>query len=170
MIEDARINKNKQFAVAILIISIVLIATFLIIYEENQAPANENQAIIYYSLSTTPYFFNSTGTKNYIVIYSANTGKTTGDFSLVIKFVNATFSTITEQPYTQINTTLAEFKWDLNAGDSVSKDVYFSINSTVASFSISLLIHSNQSSLKAISEPPIFLQYKWDVYDFQLNQ
>jgi hypothetical protein len=87
-----------------------------------------------------------------------------------MKFVNATFSSNTEQPYTQIDTTSAEFRWDLNASDSASKNVYFSIDPTANSFSISLSIHSNQGSLKTISEPPIFLQYEWSVNDFQLIQ
>ena len=69
----------------------------------------QTKPIIYYSLSGTPFFFNTTGTENYIVVYCANTGKTAGDFNLIIKFVNATFSAITEQPYTKINSASAEF-------------------------------------------------------------
>ena len=108
--------------------------------------------------------------ENYIIVYCANTGKTAGDFNLIIKFVNATFSAITGQPYTKINTASAEFSWVFNPGDSASKDVYFSINPNVDSFSISLSIHSNQSPLKTIAEYPNFLQYNWNVDDFQLNQ
>jgi len=140
-----------------------------VLYEDLPAAINPNEPIIYYSLSGTTFFFNTTGTENYITLYYDNTGKTVGDFSLIIKFVNATFSTSTGQPYTQINTASAEFRFDLNAGVSATKDVYFSINPAVNSFSISLSIHSNQSSLKTISEPPIFLQYKWNVLDFELT-
>ena len=163
-------KRNKQLAAVISVISIVLAATFLVIYEEHQVTVKANEPIIYYSLSSTPFFFNTAGTENYIIVYCANTGKTVGDFNLIIKFVNATFSAITEQPYTEINTASAEFTWDLNAGNSTSKDVYFSIDPTVNSFSISLSIHSNQGSLKTIGEYPDFLQYKWNVDDFQLNQ
>lgn len=151
-------------------IIIVLAATFLVVYEDQQSKLNANEPVIYYSLSGTSFFFNSTGTQNYIVIYCDNTGKTAGDFDLIIKFVNATFSATKEQLYTKINVASAEFTRDLNAGGLNSTDVYFSINPTVNSFSISLSIHSNQSQLKTISEPPIFLQYKWNVNDFQLNQ
>ena len=156
-------------AAVISAISIVLAATFLVVYEEHQVSVNANEAIIYYSLSGTPFFFNTTGTENHIVVYCANTGKTAGDFNLIIKFVNATFSAITEQPYTKINSASAEFSWDLNAGDSASKDVYFSIDPAANRFSISLSIHSNQGSLKTIAEIPYFLQYKWNVNDFQLT-
>ena len=157
-------------AAVISAISIVLAATFLVVYEEHQVSVNANEAIIYYSLSGTPVFFNTTGTENQIVVYCANTGRTAGDFNLIIKFVNATFSAITEQPYTKINSASAEFNWDLNANDSASKDVYFSIDPTANSFSISLSIHSNQSSLKTIGEIPYSLQYKWNVINFQLSQ
>jgi hypothetical protein len=152
------------------VISIVLAATFLVVYEDHQVTVNANEAIIYYSLSGTSFFFNTTGTENYITIYYDNSGKTAGDFNLTIKFVNATFSAITEQPYTKINSASAEFSWDLNAVDSASKDVYFSIDPTANSFSISLSIHSNQGSLKTIAEIPYFLQYKWNVNNFQLSQ
>ena len=154
----------------ILVISIVLVATFLVVYEDHQVTVNANEPIIYHSLSSTPFFFNTTGTENYIIVYYANTGKTVGDFNLIIKFVNATFSATTQQPYTKINATSAEFSWDLNAGDSASKDVYFSINPAVTGFSISLSIHSNQGSLKTIAEFPNFLQYYWNVNDFELSQ
>ncbi|HYA78635.1 MAG TPA: hypothetical protein VEF91_07970 [Verrucomicrobiae bacterium] len=142
----------------------------MVIYEEHQTTVKANEPIIYYSLSSTPFFFNTTGAENYIIVYCANTGNAAGDFNLIIKFVNATFSAITEQPYTEINPTSTEFPWDLIAGNSTSKDVYFSIAPTVNSFSISLSIHSNQASLKTIGEYPDFLQYSWNVDDFRLNQ
>ena len=136
-------------AIVILVILIILAAAFLVVYEENQVTVNANGPIIYHSLSSTPFFFNSTGTENYITVYYANTGKTVGDFNLIIKFVNATFSAITEQPFTQINAASTQFRFDLNAGNSTSKDVYFSIDPNVSGFSISLSISSNQGSLKA---------------------
>jgi hypothetical protein len=157
-------------AAVISVILIVLATTFLVIYEEHQATVKANEPIIYYSLSSTPFFFNTTGTENYIIVYYANIGKTVGDFNLIIKFVNATFSTIKEQSYTEINPASAEFPADLNAGNSTSKDVYFSIAPNVNSFSISLSIHGNQASLKTIGEYPDFLQYTWNVNDFELNQ
>ena len=152
------------------VIAIVLAASFLVVYEENQVTVKANGPIIYYSLSSTPFFFNTTGTENYITVYSANTGKTVGDYNLIINFVNATFSAIKEQTYTEINAASAEFTWDLNAGNQTTQYVYFSIDPAVSSFSISLSIHSNQSPLKTIGESPDFLQYKWDVNDFQLSQ
>ncbi|MGD0645175.1 MAG: hypothetical protein ABSA75_09745 [Candidatus Bathyarchaeia archaeon] len=156
----------------ILVISIVVAATFVVLYEDHDFTVNANEAIIYYSLSGKSAFLNTTGTENYITIYCANTGKTEGDFNLIIKFVNATFSATTEQPYTEINTASAEFSWDLNAGNSASKDVYFSVDSTANTFSISLSIHSNKGSLKTIAENPSFLQYKWNqtLSNFQLSQ
>jgi hypothetical protein len=163
-------KRNKQLIAIISVISIVLAATFVLVCEDYQVTVKANEPIIYYSLSGTSFFFNTTGTENYIIIYCANAGKTTGDFNLIIKFVNATFSAITEQPYTNINTVSAEFTWDLNAGGSASKNIYFSINPAVNSFSISLSINSDQSPLKTIAEYPYFLQYNWNVNDFQLNQ
>ena len=109
-------KRNKQLAAIISAIIIVLAATFLVVYEDQQSKLNANEPVIYYSLSGTSFFFNSTGTQNYIVIYCANTGKTAGDFDLIIKFVNATFSATKEQLYTKINVASAEFTRDLNAG------------------------------------------------------
>jgi hypothetical protein len=152
----------------IAVILIVLVATFLVVYEDHIVAVNANEAVIYYSMSSTSFFYNTTGTQNYITVYYANSGKSIGDFDLTIKFVNATFSTTTGQPYTKINAASAEFGLDLNAGDSTSKDVYFSINSNVNSFSITLSIHSNQASLKTVAEYPDFLQYTWNVNDFKL--
>ena len=154
----------------IIVITIALAATFLVVYEDYQFTVNANEPIIYYSLSGASFFLNTTGAKNYITIYCANSGKTDGDFNLIIKFVNVTFSTITEQPYTKINPASTEFRFDLKAGNSTSKEVYFSIDPTVNSFSISLSIHSNQGSLKTIAEYPDFLQYKWNLNSFQLNK
>ena len=142
----------------------------MVIYENHQSTVNANEPIIYYSLSGTPNFFNTTGTQNYIVIYYANSGKSTGNFDLTIKFVNATFSATTQKPYSVLNSASAKFSWDLDAGDSGSKNVYFSIDHNVNGFSILLSIHSNQGSLKAIAEYPYYLQYRWNVDDFQLNQ
>jgi len=153
------------------VILIVLAATFLVIYEKHQAPITANTAnepVIYYSLSSTSFFQNTTGVENYITVYCANTGKTVGDFNLIIQFVNATFSATTQQPYTQINANSAELSFGLTAGNSTSKDVYFSINSNVNGFSISLSIHSSQAPLKTVAEYPDFLQYTWSVNDFQL--
>ncbi len=173
IVEDFGIKKrNKQLIGVISIIAIVLVATFLVMYEDHRSTVNANEAVIYYSLSGTPVFFNSTGTENYIVIYCDNSGNTFGDFNLIIQFVNATFSAITDQPYTKINATSAEFRFDLKAGNPASKDVYFSIDPAANSFSISLSIHSNQGSLKTIAEYPYFLQYKWNqtLSDFPLIQ
>lgn len=170
IIEDTKIKKRNRLFTEILALSIVLAATFFVVYQEQQDSANANQAIIYHSLSGTPSFSNDSGTENYIIIYCANTGETTGDFNLTVEFVNATFSAATQQPYTQINTASAEFRWNLKAGDSASKNVYFSIDHNVNGFSISLSIHSNQASLKTIAEPPNFLQYKWEGNAFKLSQ
>ena len=142
-------------AAVIAVILIVLVAAFLVVYENHQVPINANEAVIYYSMSSPSFFYNTTGTENYIIVYCANSGKSIGDFDLTIKFVNATFSTTTGQPYTKINAASAEFNFDLNAGNiSASKDVYFSINPDVNSFSITLSIHSNQASLKTVAEVP----------------
>ena len=84
-------------AAVISAIIIVLAATFLVVYEDQQSKVNANEPVIYYSLSGPSFFFNTTGTENYIIIYCANTGKTAGDYNLIIKFVNSTFSAIKEQ-------------------------------------------------------------------------
>ena len=171
IVEGFRIKKrNKQFTAVISTLIIVLVATFFAIYEENQVTIKANEPIIYHSISSTPFFLNTTGTENYVTIYSANTGKTTGDFTLTINFVNATFSSKTQLPYTKVNVASAEFGWTLNSGASASRDVYFSIDPNVSGFSVSLSMKSNQNPLKEIAEYPNFLQYSWNVNDFELNQ
>lgn len=171
LVEDLEIQKrNKQLAAVISIVIIVSAAAFLVIYEDHQSALIANEPVIYYSLSGTPIFFNTTGTQNNITVYYANSGKSVGDFDLTIKFVNATFSSTTQQSYTMINAASAKFSWDLTPGNFGSENVSFSINPNVDGFSISLSIHSNQGSLKAIAEYPYSLQYTWNVVDFQLNQ
>jgi len=85
-----------------------------------------------------------------------------GDFYLTVDFINATFSTTTEQPFTVNNSTSASFGWTLHQDNSGSKKVHFNIDPNVSGFSASLSIHSNQGYLKTNAIYPCNLQYSWN--------
>ena len=142
----------------------IVIALFSawVAFEDHQVNVSTNEASIDYYLTKTSNFFNYTGAENFITINCNNGGKMDGDFNLVLNFVNASFSTKTEQPYTEIKSTSAEFRWTLHEGNSASKNVYFDIDPSANSFSISLSINSNQGYLKTNPVYPLFLQYSWN--------
>ena len=134
------------------------------LYNQYQLNVNTNQASIDYSFSSSSgvAYYNYTGASNMLTVSCHNGGKMDGDFYLTVDFVNATFSTETQQPYQVNSPTSTDFRWILHSGDSGSKQVYFSIDPNVSGFSATVNIHSNQNQLKPNAVYPCSVQYTWN--------
>ena len=67
---------------------------------------------------------------NHITVYAKNGGGMDGDFYLIVTFTNATFSTQTALPYTQVDNSTVKAKFVLHKGDAKEKTIYFTTNQT----------------------------------------
>jgi hypothetical protein len=136
-------------------------------YSEYQLNANTNAISYSFSNPKDNVFYNYTGGYNYtgavnsIPINSYNGGKEDADFNLVISFVNATISSRTDEPYTVINSTSAEFGFILHPNDSGSRQVCYNIDNNVASYSVKLSIQSNQGYLKTNPVYPTYVIFSY---------
>jgi hypothetical protein len=101
---------------------------------------------------------------NQITVYCKNGGGMDGDFYLVVKFTNATFSTQTAMPYSVDDShTTAKLKFTLHKDDSSSRTVYFWLNETQGfAVSVSLESASLIEFIKANDLYPTDLAYVWD--------
>jgi hypothetical protein len=152
--------------IAFLFLAVIIISLFLY---ENQLNVNSNKASISYSFANAQdnVFLNftggsnSTGAINSIPINGYNSGKEDDDFNIIISFVNATISTNKNQPYILNNSTSAEFRMVLHSNDSAREQVYYNIDSNVASYSIKLSVHGNQGYLKANPVYPTYVVFSY---------
>jgi hypothetical protein len=86
-----------------------------------------------------------------------------GDFNLVVKFTNVTFSTQTESPYSQVDDSTIKIKSALHKGDSNQKDLFFVVNGTEQFFvNVSLESRRGIQFIKANALFPTELPYKWN--------
>jgi hypothetical protein len=104
---------------------------------------------------------------NSITAYCKNGGGMDGDFSLIVTFVNVTFSNQTELPYAQVNNSTVKFRFLLHKGESNEKTVYFVVNDTTAEFSITLMLEKTDPIggfffLKPNGMYPTQLSYQWN--------
>jgi hypothetical protein len=100
---------------------------------------------------------------NHITVYARNGGGMDGDFNLTIEFVNATFSTQTEMPYTKIDDSTVQVKYVLHKGDSNQKTICFTTNQTQdITISVSLQKTSLIEFIKANALFPTQLTYQWN--------
>jgi hypothetical protein len=100
---------------------------------------------------------------NHITVYCKNGGGMDGDFYLVIKLGNATFSKQTELPYTSVDESTVKIKFILHKEDASEKTIYFTVNQTEdASISVSLEKASLIEFIKANALYPTQLEYQWD--------
>ena len=78
---------------------------------------------------------------NSITVYcDYGAGEWDGDFSLVLSFVNATFSNQTNANYVKISDTLVRFRFLLHKGGSSSIQVFFTTNENVKGLTITLTL------------------------------
>ena len=73
----------------------------------------------------------------------------TATFKITIVFSGASFSTDTQLPYQEINTTAAKFDFTLNSGQEKNADVYFKITNN-NNFTISISSETNQGLLRIV--------------------
>jgi hypothetical protein len=100
---------------------------------------------------------------NSIIVHCKNGGGMDGDFNLVIKFTNATFSRQTELPYTVVDDATVKLKFVLHKGDSNEKVLYFIANESESiSISVSLESASFIEFIKANALFPTHLPYQWN--------
>jgi hypothetical protein len=107
---------------------------------------------------------------NTITIYCKNGGGTDGNFYLDLRFVNASFSNQTLQPYSRTDDSTTRFPFLLHKGESYQKSVYFLVNET-ESFSLQLS-YAKMSSFDVSKSNPLYataLEYEWNqqTVDFQ---
>ena len=101
---------------------------------------------------------------NQITVYCRNGGGMDGDFNLVVKFTNATFSKQTPLPYTFVDDSTVKLKFVLHKGDSNQQTIYFDIANQTQSvlISVSLEKASFVEFIKANALFPTSLPYTLD--------
>jgi hypothetical protein len=112
---------------------------------------------------------------NHITVYCKNGGGMDGDFNLVIKFFNATFSKQTDLPYNQVDNSTVKLKFVLHKEDSREKTICFLTNQTTGvSISVSLEKINLVQFIKANALFPTELNYQWNnenqIYDYVYPQ
>jgi hypothetical protein len=88
-----------------------------------------------------------------------------GDFNLVVTFTNASFSSQTEMPYSQVDNSTVKLKFVLHKGDSGEKTVFFFVEDA-AGFSVKVTLERTNFLqflfLKANDLFPTELRYQWN--------
>lgn len=102
--------------------------------------------------------------ENYSIDFNVkNGGESDGNFNVIVSMKNATFSILTEQPYTKENDTKIIFPYLLHKTESDTKTIYFTKNQDVSGFSLELTAEKRTvfgiEKLNPIY--PIKLIYKW---------
>ena len=100
---------------------------------------------------------------NSVIIYCKNGGESGGEFDLILEFVNASFSNLTEQPFTQVASTV-RVRFLLHKGESNSKKIYFTTPEKTGFY---LKLRSEKISFFLNSNPmfPTELRYNLNEYE-----
>jgi len=100
---------------------------------------------------------------NHITVYAKNGGGMDGDFFLIVTFTNATFSTQTQLPYTQVDNSTVKIKFVLHKGDAKEKTIYFTADQTCE---VNIKLTLERTSLIQFLKPndlyPTQLTYTWN--------
>lgn len=158
-------KKTKRIAIATLLLTAIGV---WIAYNQHQLDVEKHelevqstQASIDYSLEKRSNYY--TLDDNTITFRCNNAGEMDGHFYMVMTFINASFSTQTELPYTQVNNGLVKFHYLVHKSELYNKSVYFNIDEDVESFSLSLTLEKiDQNPLKANPRYPCYLYYEWN--------
>jgi hypothetical protein len=67
-----------------------------------------------------------------------NGGDSDGNFNIIVSLKNATFSTLTEQPYTMKDNTTIIFPYLLHKTESILIPFFFKINKNVSGFTLEI--------------------------------
>lgn len=86
-----------------------------------------------------------------------------GDFNILLKFENASFSKQTQMPYSYVDDTTVKIKYVLHKGDSVEKTIFFNA-SQIQGFSITISLEKTNfiEFIKANALFPTQVSYLWD--------
>lgn len=101
----------------------------------------------------------------FISIDMGNAGYFAGTFSITVTFMNATFSTKTQQPYQQINNNVVRLTYTLRHYEEAQPNVYFDIDENAKGFTISLSIEYATAFMRSTEINPhgmSTLQYHWE--------
>ncbi len=100
---------------------------------------------------------------NQITVYCKNGGGMDGDFNIVLKLNNATFSKQTQMPYTIVDDSTVKIKFVLHEGDSIEKTIFLN-STTEQDFRIN--IDLERTSLIQFLKPnamyPTQISYRWN--------
>ena len=104
---------------------------------------------------------------NSISAHCKNGGGMDGDFSLVVTFVNVTFSNQTALPYLQVDNSTVKFRFLLHKGESSERNVYFAVDNATTEFSLTLTLEKTDPIfgflfLKPNGMYPMQLSYQWN--------
>lgn len=149
---------NKRIVVGLSIMSIVTVgvaaAAFLWQTETGTIDYWLNDTIRYQLINdqweTVDYSTNATSSGLTIPVYCRNDGTSPASFSLTILFTNAVYKGSPAIPGTivtweAINDTAANYSFNLSPNEMKSIDVSFMIENNTESFTIRLLLDSNQN-------------------------
>ena len=144
---------------------IIAILTVIVTIIVGVATIASTQASVDYWLDTPQTLLFVKGV-NSISAHCRNGGGMDGDFSLVVTFVNVTFSNQTALPYLQVDNSTVKLKFLLHKGESNNRMVYFVANETT-DFSITLTLEKSDPIggfffLKPNSFYPTQLLYQWN--------
>ena len=105
---------------------------------------------------------NHTTTGLFMPVNCKNNGATTATFNITVSFAGASFSPDTKQPYWQINSTAASFALTLRVGEQQTTDVHFQIDENTDHFSIALSVETGQDNLfvEPVRKANTFFGYK----------
>ncbi len=121
-----------------------------------------SEASINYSLN--PYLYQKIGNQWHTVdyennmsfpetftrIYSQNKGSLDGAFGIIVRLTNATFSENSYQPSQFINSNTIKLNYNLQGHEENYTNVYFTIDSKVTQFVISIAFQTNQPFIRHI--------------------
>ncbi len=134
-----------------LLIGFAVVLLLLIIFYSLYVGVGD--AYVEYLIGNVPVF--SRDANNSISIAAVNKGYDCATFYLTLSLTNASFSTLTEQPYVQVSNTSVKFPFILQGRGglptSIDKTVFFLINENVTGFSFYLSLEKvNQSPMSSL--------------------
>jgi hypothetical protein len=140
-------DRHRKIAIAIVLIGVIAISASLVWLTEADIRYGFNMDYEFQMKDgqwvTVNWIDNQQMNGTFVNIECGNRGYSSGSFSLIVTFTNATFSA-TAEPYEQINSTTAKISYTLAANEARSTNVYFTINDGVKSFLVSVWFESGQ--------------------------
>lgn len=166
-------NKGNKLLILALLTLVFTASAFFITY--NQYLLNASAPYILYTFEDAPKcigFLNSNQRNTFsVTVLAHNAGKTEGTFTLLISFINATFSDSTQESYNKINNTCISFSWTLHSAARLSSTLSYLVDENAKGFSITLSIDKESAPMKTTELYPYNLEYTYnsDLRYFELK-